>query len=335
MKRAAALMLILLAAGGSAAGAFQPGFGGYMALDYLWPRSGEGKGNFQNLLGGLRASGELTARVPFAFSLRVSGIDRLEAQEAWAGYQFSDLVTLKAGLFLVPFGLYNRASLPHESLLVRRPLCVEDAYPDRWRDLGLAAEGRLGFLSYAAHFGNGLAESESPAAGQRFNDNNSDPGYSLRVAAQSGANFEAAYSYAGGRYDDAGERRLTLQAVDARWLTTGWSLLAEYDKVDAENPGPFSAGRVEGWFVAGLLNLGRLQPIASWQESTVDDPYHGAGFASGTAGAGRKSDRTRWTAGLRVAAAEGFFIKAEYASDRDRIADRRDKSFRLQLALSF
>jgi len=335
MKRAAALALLLLAAGGSAAGAFQPGFGGYLALDYLWPRSGEGKGNFQNLLGGLRASGELTARVPFAFSLRVSGIDRLEAQEAWAGYQFSDLVTVKAGLFLVPFGLYNRTSLPHESLLVRRPLGVEDAYPDRWRDLGLVAEGQMGFLSYAAHFGNGLAEAETAAGGQSFRDNNSDPGYGIRVAAHASDSFEAAYSYAGGRYDDAGERRLTLQAIDARWLSAGWSLLAEYDRADFENPGLFSAGRAEGWFVVGLLNLGRLQPIASWQESTVDDPYHGAGFGSGTAGAGLKLDRTRWTAGVRVVPAEGFFIKAEYASDRDKIVDRRDKSIRLQLALSF
>ncbi len=335
MRRAAALTLLLLAAGGSAAGAFRPGFGGSLALDYLWPRSGEAKGNFQNLLGGLSASGELAARVPFAFSLRVSGIDRLEAQEAWAGYRFSDLVTLKAGLFLVPFGLYNRASLPHESLLVRRPLGVEDAYPDRWRDLGLEAEGRQGFLSYAAHVGNGLAESETPAARQAFDDNNSDPGYSVRVAAQAGEGFEVAYSYAGGRYDDAGERNLKLQAIDARWLSAGWSLLAEYDRADLENPGPFSAGRAEGWFVIGLLNLGRFQPVASWQASTVDDPYHGAGFGPGSAGAGLKSDRARWTGGLRIVPAEGFFIKAEYASDRDKIAGRRDKSFRLQLALSF
>jgi hypothetical protein len=335
MKRATALVFLFLAAGGSATAAFQPGFGGYLALDYLWPRSGEGKGNFQNLLGGLKVSGELAARVPFAFSLRVSGIDRLEAQEAWAGYQFSDLVTLKAGLFLVPFGLYNRASLPHESLLIRRPLGVEDAYPDRWRDLGLVAEGRFGFLSYAAHFGNGLAESETAAGSQSFRDNNSDPGYGVRVAARAGESLEAAYSYAGGRYDDAGERRLTLQAVDVRWLSDGWSLLAEYDRADFENPGPFSEGRVEGWFAVGLLNLGRLQPIASWQESSVDDPYHGAGFGSGKAGAGLRSDRTRWTVGVRVVPAEGFFLKAEYASDRDKLADRRDKSFRLQLALSF
>lgn len=335
MKRAAVVILLFLAAGASATAAFQPGFGGYLALDYLWPKGGDAKGNFQNLLGGLTASGELTACVPFAFSLRVSGIDRVEAQEAWAGYRFSDPVTLKAGLYLVPFGLYNKASLPHESLLVRRPLGVEDAYPDRWRDLGLTAEGQLGFASYAAFFGNGLAEAESASGAQVFQDNNAKPGYGVRVAAHAGQSFEAAYSYAGGRYDDAGRRSLTLQAADVRWLSSGWTLLAEYDRADADNPAPFAAGRIEGWFVVGLLNLGRLQPIASWQASTVDDPYHGAGFRPGTAGAGLKSDRTRWTAGLRVVPAEGFFIKAEYASDRDKLADRKDKSFRLQLALSF
>lgn len=335
MKRAAALAFVLLAAAGGAPAAIQSGFGGYLALDYLWPRSGLTTANFQNFLGGVKASGTVLDNMPFAFSIRVSDVDRLEAQEAWLGYRFSDLVTLKAGLHLVPFGLYNRASLPHESLLIRRPLGVEDAYPDRWRDLGLAAEGRMGFLSYAAFFGNGLAEAGTPGGGQVFRDNNTDPGYGIRVALHSGEGIEAAYSYAAGRYDDAGERLLKLQAVDARWLTDGWSLIAEYDRADFENPGPFTAGRAEGGFLAGLLNFGSLQPIASWQESRVDDPYHGPGFASGAAGAGLESDRTRWTAGIRVVPMEGLFIKAEYASDRDKLADRRDKSFRLQLALSF
>ena len=326
---AAALLTLV-----STAGAIQPLLSGFLAFDYLGPRSGVGQGNFQNLQGGLKATGEFMSRVQFAFELRLAS-ESLVADQAWASYTFSDFLTVKAGLGLVPFGQSNRASLPFETLYVLRPLNLEETYPFRWRDLGLTAEGRWGFLSYAAYLGNGLAEDEGPVGRQQCRDNNCSLAGGGRLGLHSGDAVEWGVSYYRGKYDDEGRRHLTLSGADVRWLTTSWSLLAEYTKAARENPAPLEDGTSEGYFVLLLVSLGRLQPVGTYQSSKTEDLFHMAGAPAGGAAEGFFRDRTRWTVGARLIIGEGLFLKGEYAVDKDRDLGREERSFRLQVALSF
>jgi len=314
--------------------AVQPLLSGFLAFDYLGPRSGVGQGNFQNLQGGLKATGEFMSRVQFAFELRLAA-ESVFADQAWASYTFSDLLTVKAGLGLVPFGQSNRASLPFETLYVLRPLNLEETYPFRWRDIGLTGEGRWGFLSYAAYLGNGLAEDEGPLGRQQFRDNNRSLAGGGRLGLHTGDSVEWGASHYRGTYDDEGRRHLTLSGADVRWITQSWSFLAEYTKATRENPVPFEDGTSEGYFVLLLFSLGRLQPVGTYQSSKTEDHFHVAGAQGGGEAAAFFRDRTRWTAGLRLIIGAGLFLKGEYAVDKDRDLGREERSFRLQVALSF
>ena len=326
-----AVVLLALA---PAAWAVQPSLSGFLAFDYVWPRSGVGQGNFQNLQGGLKATGEFMSRVQFAFELRLAA-ETLVPDQAWASYTFSDMLTVKAGLGLVPFGQSNRASLPFETLYIQRPLNLEETYPSRWRDIGLTGEGRWGFLSYAAYLGNGLAEGEGPVGVQQFRDNNRSLAGGGRLGLHTSETVELGASYYRGAYDDEGRRHLTLAGADISWLAQSWSLLAEYTKATRENPAPLEDGTSEGTFVLLLLNLGRLQPIGTYQASKTEDPYHVAGAPGDGEATGFFRDRTRWTAGLRLIVGAGLFLKGEYAVEKDRDLGRTDRSFRIQAALSF
>ncbi len=333
LHRVPACVSVLLAFASTAWG-IQPRLNGFLAFDYLGARSGVGQGNFQNLQGGLKATGEFMSRVQYAFELRLAA-ESTFADQAWASYTFSDLLTIKAGLGLVPFGQSNRASLPFETLYVLRPLNFEETYPFRWRDLGLTAEGRWGFLSYAAYLGNGLGESEAPLGRQQFRDNNGNVATGGRLGLHTGDTVEWGVSYYRGKYDDEGLRDLTLMGADARWLTTGWSCLAEYTKAQRENPEPFEDGTSEGFFVLLLISFGRLQPVGTYQSSKTEDLFHVAGAPAGGGAEGFFRDRTRWTVGARLIIGDGLFLKGEYAFDKDRDLGREDRSFRLQIALSF
>lgn len=326
-----AAVLLALASG---AWAVQPRLSGFLAFDYMGVRSGVGQGNFQNLQGGLKATGEFMSRVQFAFELRLAA-ESIVADQAWAGFTFSDRLTVKAGLGLIPFGQSNRASLPFETLYILRPLNLEETYPFRWRDLGLTAEGRWGFLSYAAYLGNGLAEDEGPVGRQQFRDNNRNLGAGARLGLHTGDTVEWGASYYRGKYDDEGLRHLTLAGADVRWLAQSWSFLAEYTRATRENPDPFEDGTSEGYFALLLINLGRLQPVGTYQASKTEDLFHVAGAPAGGGAAGFFRDRTRWTVGLRIIIGDGLFIKGEYAVDKDLDLGQTERNFRLQAALSF
>jgi len=317
-----------------AARAVQPRLSGFLAFDYVGARSGVGQGNFQNLQGGLKATGEFMSRVQFAFELRLAA-ESIVADQAWASFTFSERLTVKAGLGLVPFGQSNRASLPFETLYILRPLNLEETYPFRWRDLGLTAEGRWGVLSYAAFLGNGLAEDEGPVGRQQFRDNNRSLGVGGRLGLHTGETVEWGASYYRGKYDDDGLRHLTLAGADIRWLTQSWSLLVEYTKATRENPDPLEDGTSEGTFALLLISLGRLQPVGTYQASKTEDLFHVAGAPGGGEAEGYFRDRTRWSLGLRLIIGGGLFLKGEYAVEKDLDLGRTERSFRLQAALSF
>jgi hypothetical protein len=302
-------------------------YGGYLALEFLkgQAQSDFARGSIQNIQAGFLAAGAVTSKLTFSLEVRARTESLFQIEQAWVGFVPSQVVSVKAGLYLVPFGIWNRASRPHEAPLIGTPLNLEYLYPASWRDLGLMVEGKIGILVYAAYIGNGLKEADSLQGGQQFSDNNKDKGKGGRLGLEFSERLQAAVSYYTGKYDDLNERRLTLEGADFSWVTDQWEVKAEATRALIENPESFAKGKSEGYSVWMVMKFATLQPVGSFQKVKVDDPYHGGGISI---------DRSRWTLGCRVVLGPNLFLKAEYEWNKE-TPKIKDNLFRVQAALGF
>ena len=309
-------------------GQSQVKYGGYLSLEYVKGQleSAFPKGVIQYPLVGFLAAGQVGQQFGFAIEARALSLSSFDLAQAWVGFLPSRAVTIKAGLFIVPFGAWNRSSRPHETLLIRTPLNLEYLYPPMWRDLGVLIEGEVGVLSYAAYLGNGLAESDALGSGQQFNDNNADKAKGGRVGLAIGGAARAGVSYYTGKMDDQNMRDLTLEGADFAWVTGQWEVHGEYTKAAIENPPPFENGKSEGYAIWATMGFRSLQPIGSFQKVKYDDLYHGGGILR---------DQSRWTLGLRYVLSSTLFIKAEYDWNKEKEPVLKNNQIQVQMGVSF
>src|SRR4030042_4726569 len=138
-KTLACLWTLAFAAAGLQAQQGQAGAHGYFSVSYTHGQKegGASQGSFKDLGGGLSLTGVFSQNIEYRLEIRSRGESRFALEEAWLGFNLAKALSVRAGLFLVPFGFYNRSNRPHENLLVQTPLAVEPAYPPSWRDLGL------------------------------------------------------------------------------------------------------------------------------------------------------------------------------------------------------
>ena len=310
---------------------------GYLSFEYTSGQTGsdEPPPMFRNAQLGVIFSGEIGKRFFYVAEFRVRGTG-VDVDQALVSFAPSELFSLSAGLYLIPFGAYNQSSRPHETLLVKLPLHVEEMYPSRWRDIGILTEGNLGFLFYASYFGNGIVEGEDLSSGQQFEDNNKNKAKGGRVGIVFSEKFAAAVSYYRGKYDENEERSVNLYGVDVTWDVAGFQLFFEFAQASLENPESFSSGEATGYLVQLSFPLGKLQPVASYQRLDYEDRFHGAGFAdSFTPGAGILLHKARWSVGVVFIPLPNLLVKIEYDFDQDNIQDLKTKAFSAQVALSF
>jgi len=332
--------LIFLAAGLLASGQAraQLRISGYFSLDYFkgQTQSPFARGSIENLKAGLLFSGEWTSQFSYSLEIQTKENMRFEIEQAWAGFTPSEAFGVKLGLYLVPFGKYNTSGRPFQTSLAESPYPVGEFFPSSWRDLGILAEGKIGFLSYSAYLGNGLAESESLAAGQQFKDNNKDKGKGLRLGFFPSQNLEIGASYYTGKSDAANQRTVSLQGLDATWTATNINLKAEYSRAFIDNPAPFSQGKAEGYFVLLWINLGSLSPVFGFEKSKYEDAFHGVGFSDPLqAGQGIFQNHSRWAFGLVYSAHENILLKLEYDLNKETALELEDNLFRVQVAVHF
>lgn len=311
---------------------------GYLSAQFLKGREGGEfeKGTFANPLLGLMLSGDIASNFAYGAEFRMTDTSRLEVDQAWVGLSSSDAFRIQLGLYLVPFGIYNQINRPHQAVLINVPLNVQYCYPDRWRDLGLAAEGRIGGFVYSAYLGNGLREGENLQAGQQFEDNNKDKGKGGRFGFRLSQGFEAAYSIYHCKYDNEDSRNLTLHGADLNWITQDWQVRAEYARAIINNPEGFSSGDAEGYYVQVQMFLGSFQPFASYQKIQYTDSYHGLGFLPETGpGEGISLDKNRWALGLRYSPVPDLYLSFEYDFNRTEGDENRADLWAVQMAFSF
>ncbi len=124
--------------------------GGYLSFSFLKGQamSGVSQGSFQDVRGGALATGDLGQGFSFLVEARFRSESTFDLEQALAGFKLGASGDLRLGLFLVPFGKYNESNRPQQTVLVATPLSLEAAYPESWRDIGLTAQGRIGFLRY-------------------------------------------------------------------------------------------------------------------------------------------------------------------------------------------
>ncbi len=327
---AAAVLALAVPARSQGQGQGQVQFGGYLALEYIkgQAESPYPNGNIENLLAGFLAAGRVGQKFGFAIEVRSLNVNTFDLDQAWAGFLPSESFTVRVGLYLVPFGQWNTASRPHETLLIRTPLNLEFLYPSSWRDLGVLAEGRIGVLSYSAYLGNGLAETTGGALpyAQQFRDNNADKAKGGRLGLLLGQDIKVGVSYYTGKYDELDTRDLTLEGADLSWVTPQWEIHGEYTKAFLENPEPFARGTSDGFSIWGSMNFKSFQPVGSFQKIKFTDPYHEGGLAL---------DRSRWTAGLRYVLSSTLFVKFEYDWNKEKGIALKDNQWQVQVGLSF
>ena len=329
-KTRVAIVIVLLAGLALPARAQnQVRYGGYLAFEYIkgQAESDSPRGSLENLLAGFLVAGTVSQKFGFAIEAQARGVSSFDLLQAWAGFLPSKTVTVRAGLFLVPFGTWNRASRPHETILIRTPLNLEFLYPAYWRDLGLLVEGEVGVLTYATYIGNGLAETDGPGAAQQFSDNNTDKAKGGRIGLVLGQGMQAGVSYYTGKYDELNMRDLTLEGADLSWVTQQWEVRGEYTKALLENPQPFERGESEGFFVLASMSFRSLQPFGSFQKVKYLDSYHGGGI---------DLNRSRWCAGVRWVLGQTLFLKLEYDWTKEKEAlVLKNNQFQAQVGLSF
>ena len=328
MKKPAAFLVAVAVLALALPAPGQVKYGGYLGIEYIkgQAESAYPRGDIENLLAGFLAGGRMAEKFGFTIEVVASGVDSFALNQAWAGFLPSEKFTVRAGLYLVPFGKWNTASRPHETLLIRTPLNLEYLYPHSWRDLGVLLEGRIGVLTYAGYLGNGLAGSETAAAVQQFRDNNTDKSLGGRIGISAGQGIQAGVSYYTGKYDDQDMLALTLEGADLSWVTPQWEIHGEYTKALIENPQPFARGESEGWSVWACMSLKSFQPVGSYQKVKLTDAYHAGGI---------DLDQSRWTAGLRFVLSSAFFIKAEYDWNREKGTVLKNNQWQAQVGLSF
>ncbi len=310
---------------------------GYLSFSFLkgQAESGVRQGSFQDLRGGILASGDLGQGFSFLVEARFRSESRFELEQALAGFKLGASGDLRLGLFLVPFGKYNESNRSQQTVLINIPLNLEASYPESWRDIGITAQGRMGFLRYAAYFANGLGEKDGAAAGQSFRDINKDKAKGGRLGFIVGEGFEVGASYYAGKYDKDDWFRLTLEGADLTWITKDYEVRGEYTKGLWKNPGGAPDGKADGFFGLVALYLGKLQPVASFQRWDPGAPGAGLRLVAIAGGAELLAVRSRWALGARYYLSPTFLIKAEYDINREKGPALKNNLILVQAAVSF
>lgn len=332
------ILALACAAAAALPAAAQTKLNAYFASDYTHNLNAGAspQNSIGNVRGGLILAGTLTPQFSYTLEVRMNAEGAVEFDQAWAGWVWSELFRIKLGVFLVPFGVYNRNSRPFQTVLVAEPEPYGVNHPVRWREIGALAEGRWGPFDYAAYIGNGLSEDENLASGQRWADENTNKGWGVRLGASLSAELNAGFSYYRGKYDRADSRWLTMTGGDASWRTNNIYLLAEYSRAELENPAGFERGLAEGYFVKAAVMFGGYSPYVLYSQSSYNDPFHGAGVVPPiAAGAGISRETTRWTAGVKVSLHPSFAVKIEYDIPKSEGDASSDRVVRAQAAIFF
>jgi hypothetical protein len=204
-----------------------------------------------------------------------------------------ELLVMRSGLFLVPFGNYNVEALPRFiTKLPDRPEFFRQLIPVSWQEVGVQLFGRWEWapgllLSYAVYITNGseLPDSDDPedptddglGEGGSLGDlenvfqevHNSDKSIGARFRAELIAGLSVGLSGYTGAYTEDGNRRLSMVGLDMSFYRGPFSLDVEAAFAHQEVTG--GALRKWGYAVIAAYRVHpMLEPVLAIDEAQLD-----------------------------------------------------------------
>lgn len=221
-------------------------------------------------------------------------------EQAYASYTFAQLLSIRTGVLLVPFGNVNVDHFAPLRDVVRKPLVSYAIAPSDWTDNGIQVTGRrlIGttwLVEYEASLIAGL-DADISSRGTRLArqpfgvDNNNNKATVARFAIKRGTGFETGVSGYTGKYDDENRRRLVGFAADLRADLRRLRLTGEYDHFTADR-GSLEKSHLRGYYVRASFDIKgaflrslakdfddpRLTIVAQYDWSRVDAPNANTG----------------------------------------------------------
>ncbi len=265
--------------------------------------------------------------------------------------------TIRAGMFLVPFGRFNEYFHPSPfNKLVTNPLAMRELIPTVWRDVGIQLRGYVSLnrnrqhrLYYTAYICNGLEQSPGdntlqvpeggkirPMRGYALDKYHWDKAYGARIELelfhynklQNLPYLLFGTSFYRGAYTVDGSQFLNIFGLHTIFSWGKFSLLGE-GVVVLETT---SKGNIFKWGgylqlsyqIFKFLELATRGDIAFFGRAEELSPKFPA-----------EDDRFRWVLGLRTAIHKNIFIKLEYDFTKFLEKDKLRHDLFLLLALSY
>lgn len=262
----------------------------------------------------------------------------LKIEQAWGDYTINDMLALRAGVVLIPFGIVNVLHDSDVRETTTRPLMANSIIPTTWMEPGVGLHGIVyptedWQLSYEGYVTQGLNSNISAARGVRnarpslATDNNGNKAVTGRVALSPWLGFEVALDGYHGAYDVTGEQHMTMLGGDVSYTAGPFELVGEYANIATEGGTFTPAGSAAPVAIPTGLNGYYLEGRYRFFPEFLQDSWlgRGGGFSSPTftafaryggadtnAASFDTSDRTEAVIGLNYRPIQTFVTKVEF-----------------------
>ena len=279
----------------------------------------------------------------------------LEVEQAWIDYGINDLVNVRFGNVLVPFGRFNLTHDDPLQELTSRPLVDRRVVPTTWTETGLGLYGSWNpsgdwNVSYETYVVNGLNDHISSAAGGLRDargsfgiDNNNDKALVGRIAVSPMPAVEIGVAGYTGEYDKQGHRA-NGAAIDWRAQHGPFEMVGDAALFDlargVNNSGSVVPDRLWGAYVEGRYRFWPQWLNGTFLARGFDDPHLTATLRYDHAAIGRFAgagdfSEDRFTIGLNYRPADVFVVKLDYEINNGNIERGGANGFIASAALSF
>jgi hypothetical protein len=226
--------------------------------------------HYLNLMISGRLHERVTYRAEFEFEHGGGEEEPPFIESAYIDVRFLRNSGVKIGAFLAPFNRFDDFHAPLENPLISRPSISREIGVSAWKEVGIDFHGSFSlsrdlYVNYDAYVINGLGAGSRLRNSRQYRDNNDAKSLGFRLSGVYADRWELGGSYYRGMWDDGGEFAVRMYGLHFLGRLGGFDLYAEYSNALSENPLPFEAGRMNGYFVQlSYLLEGKLRPTVRY-----------------------------------------------------------------------
>ncbi len=228
--------------------------GGYMDMEFEWTDDGStfDQHRFVPFITG-HVSDRVTvsAEIEFEHGGNPDASGEIKLEYAVMDFRLSEGLQFRGGVVLSPLGSFNLLHDTPLNDLTARPVVSRQLIPTTLSESGMGFFGTLypgeeSVFSYEAYLVNGFDEGVitgdageeklrvRSGRGSQKQDNNDDKAIVARAGFSPTLGANVGVSVHSGKYDNAGEHRLTISALDAKWSLGALELQGEAALVNAD-----------------------------------------------------------------------------------------------------